>query len=94
MDKLRTLCESALVAGVLVNRENIFKLSKLALAYSCFSKPADNLLEKCARFLKREISRDFGILKRFGREDYDIFQVKFQNLNIIQYKSYMFYKFK
>ena len=75
MDKLRTLCESALVAGVLVNRENIFKLARLALEYSCFSKPADNLLGKCAKFLKREISRDFGILKRFGREDYDIFQV-------------------
>ena len=90
MDKLRTLCESALVAGVLVNRENIFKLARLALEYSCFSKPADNLLGKCAKFLKREISRDFGILKRFGREDYDIFQVKFQNLTLIFESSVRF----
>ena len=75
MDKLRAVCESALVAGVMVNTENIFELSRLALSFSCFSKPANNILEKCARFLRREIARDFGILKRFGREDYDIFQV-------------------
>ena len=76
MDKLRAVCESALVAGVMVNTENIFQLSRLALTFSCFSKPANNILEKCARFLRKEITRDFGILKRFGREDYDIFQVK------------------
>ena len=76
MDKLRAVCESALVAGVMVNTDNIFELSRLALTFSCFSKPANSILEKCARFLRKEISRDFGILKRFGREDYDIFQVK------------------
>ena len=75
MEKLRCLCESALMAGVVINGENMFKLSKLAVEFSFFSRPADNLLEKCANFLRREISRDFGILKRFGREDYDIFQV-------------------
>ena len=87
MDKLRAVCESALVSGVLVNSDNIFELSRLALNFSCFSKPSNNILEKCARFLRKEISRDFGVLKRFGREDYDIFQVKSLGTSLIYRKS-------
>ena len=51
------------------------QLARICLDYSCFSRPAEIILAKCARFLKVEISRNFGFLKLLGKEDYEIFQV-------------------
>ena len=53
------------------------QLARICLDYSCFSRPAEIILAKCARFLKVEISRNFGFLKLLGKEDYEIFQVKY-----------------
>ena len=94
IEKLRHQCESALMSGVLITKENMFpvlkcsiwhfkdfmaflmfQLSRVAMEYSCFSRPAETILAKCARFLKIEISRNFGILKLLSKDDYEIFQV-------------------
>ena len=83
MDKLYSQCERALVSGVMVSCSNIFDLARIAMNFSCFSHSADSIMEKCARFLKTEISRNFRILKEFDKEDYDIFQVWNEGINII-----------
>jgi len=75
MEKLMSQCEAALMSGVLVTKENIFQLAKISLEYSCYSRPAETILAKCARFLKMEISRNFGVLKLLGKDDYEIFQI-------------------
>ena len=75
MEKLRKQCETALVSGVMVTRENIFDLARLAMNFSCFQHPSETIMDKCARYLKLEIQKNFSILKDFGKEDYDIFQV-------------------
>ena len=54
---------------------NMFQLARVAMEYSCFSRPAETILAKCARFLKIEIARNFGILKLLSKDDYEIFQV-------------------
>ena len=54
----------------------ISQLAKISLEYSCYSRPAETILAKCARFLKMEISRNFGVLKLLGKDDYEIFQVE------------------
>ena len=76
MEKLRKQCETALVSGVMVTRENIFDLARLAMNFSCFQHPSETIMDKCARYLKLEIPKNFSILKEFGKEDYDIFQVE------------------
>ena len=53
----------------------VFQLARVAMEYSCFSRPAETILAKCARFLKIEITRNFGILKLLSKDDYEIFQV-------------------
>ena len=53
----------------------MFQLARVAMEYSCFSRPAETILAKCARFLKIEISRNFGVLKLLSKDDYEIFQV-------------------
>ena len=53
----------------------MFQLARVAMEYSCFSRPAETILAKCARFLKIEIARNFGILKLLSKDDYEIFQV-------------------
>ena len=53
----------------------MLQLARVAMEYSCFSRPAETILAKCARFLKIEISRNFGILKLLSKDDYEIFQV-------------------
>ena len=53
----------------------MFQLARVAMEYSCFSRPAETILAKCARFLKIEITRNFGILKLLSKDDYEIFQV-------------------
>lgn len=75
MDKLKRLCESAIVSGVTVNRDNMFNLARLAANYSCFPLASKSLLDKCAKFLKVEVPKNFSILKEFGRDDFDTFQM-------------------
>ena len=75
MEKLKKQCESALVSGVMLTRDNIFDLARLATNFSCFQHPSETILDKCARYLKVEIPKNFSILKEFGKEDYEVFQV-------------------
>lgn len=62
----------------------MFQLARVAMEYSCFSRPAETILAKCARFLKIEIARNFGILKLLSKDDYEIFQVATLPISIWQ----------
>ena len=75
MEKLRKQCESALVSGVMVTKENIFDLARVATNFSTFEHPSETIIEKCARYLKLEIPKNMSILKEFGKDDYEVFQV-------------------
>lgn len=75
MEKLRKQCESALVSGVMINRDNIFDLARLASNFSCFQHASETIMDKCARYLKLEIPKNISILKEFGKEDYEVFQM-------------------
>lgn len=66
MEKLRKQCESALVSGVMVTKENIFDLARVATNFSTFEHPSETIIEKCARYLKLEIPKNMSILKEFG----------------------------
>ena len=78
MEKLRKQCESALVSGVMVNRDNIFDLARLVSNFSCFQHPSETIMDKCARYLKLEIPKNITILKNLGKKIAKCFRSDFK----------------